>query len=178
MTRLTGEKGNRAMSIESRSKNLPDRFVEDLAQVVYDPGVCFAAFYDFVTYLADLRNKEFYYVYERVPTGQERRVRVQQLRPEDIDTIRENLGGGRMADRLEELRAYERRTEGAHLFACDYRPEELHLRFEDGGKFSVKIDQAGERLPEQLEVVANPFGSLPPEFFPSREEMYPRVTRF
>ena len=161
------------MSLENCSKNLRGRTAADVTQVVYDSGVCFAALYDFVTYLADLQTGEFYYLYDRVSNDQEGKVLVRKLRPEHIDAIRENLGGNNMGEGLAELQAYEKRTEGDHRFACDYRPEELHLLFDAGTKFSVKIDRSAERLPKHLEPVSNPFHDLPPEFFPSREKMYP-----
>lgn len=100
------------MSIEDCSKNLRGRTAAGVTQVICNPGVCFAAFYDFVTYLADLQTEEFYYLYARVSNDQEGKVLVRQLRSEDIDAIRKNLGGKNMGEGLEELRAYERRTDG------------------------------------------------------------------
>ena len=102
---------------------------------------------------------------------------MRKLRPEHIDAIRENLGGNNMGEGLAELQAYEKRTEGDHRFACDYRPEELHLLFGDGRKFSVKIDRSAAGLPKHLESIAKPFCDLPPDFFPSREKMHPGNTQ-
>lgn len=133
----------------NHGESLSDWKAQTVAEVVYDPGACFGTRSDFVTYHANLRTEEFYYVYGAGGTGETHRVLIRKLESGDVEAIRKNLDGDNMGERLEELRAFEEKAEGGYLLCCDYRPEELHLT-------SVEVARPSEMRVTRSRAVCRP----------------------